>query len=478
MTELDFGDDLSSPSVTPTQEQQAIVDAFADERPLVVNAGAGTGKTSTLRMLADSQPDRTCLYIAYNRAIADDSRGKFPSNTYCATAHSLAFRAVGRDYSHRLGGGRTPSWVVAQTLGIRQPITLTNVIGNTVTLPPAKLASLTMDMVKQFCYSSAKEIRSGHLGLVTGIDIDQWKVLGDALLPYARAAWSDLARIDGTLPFSHDIYLKLWALSGPHLDYDVIFLDEAQDANPAIAEIVDSQAAQRVLVGDQAQAIYGWRGAVDAMETFDGDRLVLSQSFRFGEAIANEANVWLELLQAPLRLTGYDKITSTVGRVDDPRAVLCRTNAGAVLRLMQSLEADRRPALVGGGAAIKAMARASLDLKAGRGTSHYELLAFRTWEEVREFVETESAGSDLRVFVRLIDDYSAETVIKTLDSSTSEEDADVIVSTAHKAKGREWESVAVAADFPDRVKGEAERMLAYVTVTRAKERLDKGKLRG
>ena len=87
---------------TPTSEQQAIIDAYKSGGNLVVEAGAGTGKTSTLRLLAAAAPGRRGIYVAYNRAIADDAKRSFPANVTCATAHSLAFRAVGRRFAHRL----------------------------------------------------------------------------------------------------------------------------------------------------------------------------------------------------------------------------------------------------------------------------------------------------------------------------------------------------------------------------------------
>lgn len=95
--------------MTPTPEQQAIIDAYLKRQNLVIEAGAGTGKTSTLRLLASSAPDRRGIYVAYNRAIADDAKRSFPSNVTCATAHALAFRAVGRQFAHRLRAPRMPA---------------------------------------------------------------------------------------------------------------------------------------------------------------------------------------------------------------------------------------------------------------------------------------------------------------------------------------------------------------------------------
>jgi hypothetical protein len=299
-------------------------------------------------------------------------------------------------------------------------------------------------------------------------------------VPLARKAWADLSQPNGRLKFTHDCYLKLWQLSGPVLDADTVFLDEAQDANPLIADIVERQThAQRVLVGDRCQAIYGWRGAIDAMTDFNADaRLALSQSFRFAEPIATEANKWLQILQAPLRLRGADHVHSTVGPLGAVDAVLCRTNAEAVSQLMSAAANGRRVALVGGGGDIRRLAEAAIDLQAGRPTSHPELMAFTSWGMVQEYVDQEETGSDLKVFVQLIDRHGPETIIDIIDRLVEERHASLVVSTAHKAKGREWPRVRIAQDFRE-PKGEntqiaaADAMLAYVAVTRARHGLDR-----
>jgi hypothetical protein len=55
-----------------------------------------------------------------------------------------------------------------------------------------------------------------------------------------------------------------------------------------------------------------------------GAPLSLSRSFRFGPAIAEEANRWLTIAQAPIRLTDTDTIPSEVGEVTEPEVMLCR----------------------------------------------------------------------------------------------------------------------------------------------------------
>jgi hypothetical protein len=83
-----------------TEEQQAVV--HSPSEALKVVAFAGAGKTSTLRAYAKARPARRMLYLAFNNAIAREAAGRFTSNVTCLTTHSLAFRAVGHAYRHKL----------------------------------------------------------------------------------------------------------------------------------------------------------------------------------------------------------------------------------------------------------------------------------------------------------------------------------------------------------------------------------------
>ena len=78
--------------------------------------------------------------------------------------------------------------------------------------------------------------------------------------------------------------------------------------------------------------------------------------------------------------------------------------------------------------------------------------------------------------VRMIDTHGVQAILDVCDASVSEDKADLIVSTAHKAKGREWDHVLIANDFKapeeDAQPSRPEMMLAYVAVTRAKLTLD------
>jgi hypothetical protein len=456
----------------PTSEQLAIMDAVRRRKHLVIQAGAGTGKTSTLKMLAhDSR--RKATYLAYNRAAADEAKASFPGHVGCRTAHSLAFGPVGRKYAHRLGGRRRKLHESAEILG-----TSWLELNTSTQIAPPQVARIALDAVTRFCYSADDDIAVSHVPHQIGIPAELHVELATAVLKFARRAWSDICDRDGRLNFSHDHYLKMYALTRPTITSEVIMLDEGQDSNPVVAQLVCQQAhAQKIIVGDSCQQLYSWRGAVDALADWPADeRLYLSRSWRFGPAIAAEANDWLSQLDTPLRLKGNPAIASTLRPLDTPRAVLCRTNAEAMKQVMAMLAQGRLVALVGGGNQIRQLAEAADDLKNGRRPSHPELFAFATWGELQDYVDSDPAGRDLKTFVDLIDAHGADTIIEAVSGLVDENRATTTISTVHRSKGREWDSVQIAGDFPEPTGRDdiprADAMLAYVAVTRARKQLD------
>ncbi|MFD6756152.1 UvrD-helicase domain-containing protein [Micromonospora gifhornensis] len=481
-----------APQFPPTEQQQRIIDAYQQGKTIVVQALAGTGKTSTLQMLANLD-DRRIAYIAFNRSIADEAKRKFPRNVTADTSHAFARAGLQnsplRDKVSRVGphgeGAQWPEeW--AEVLGVSAPL-------GPQALAPEAVARLVMATVRKFRESDDDKIASRHLP--DSLHQPDGQTVAAAVLALAERAWADLNDPDGRLRMRHDDYLKIWALGRPRLPYDVIFFDEAQDIAPVLGKVIKDQPVQTVVVGDSNQSIYAFRGAVDALRGWPADiTLPLTQSFRFGPAVADIGNQFLALLDSPWRLAGNPALTSTIGAVTEPDAILAWTNAGAVASVFESFDAGRRVALIGGGGAIEDIAKAAKALQAGRRTTHPELANFANWDEVREYVESDDEAQSLRAFVRLVDRRGADELIYMAKELIPEERTDehgnpaydVIISTAHKSKGREWRNVRIADDFPqpqentetgEVVLPAAEMLrLAYVTATRAKQRLDLGSL--
>ena len=69
-----------------THPEQSLITQYKGPR-LVVKAYAGTGKTTTLVKYARNNLDSRILCPAYNRAIRDEGKRKFPANVDCKTSH-------------------------------------------------------------------------------------------------------------------------------------------------------------------------------------------------------------------------------------------------------------------------------------------------------------------------------------------------------------------------------------------------------
>ncbi len=272
---------------TPTDEQLAALALFHRGDSMVIEALAGTGKTSTLRLMAWATK-RQGRYVAFNKAIADDVQGAMPGRVGASTAHSLAFRAIGKRYSHRLESGRMRGFELAERLDLK-PVQMR--VGSVPkTLSDAYLGGLVMRSIDRFCQTADLEPHRDHVRYIDGIDMPNkdgtrgWENnnrVRDYIEPSLQTAWADLRDRAGQLPFKHGHYLKLWQLSEPRIPCEFLMLDEAQDLNPVLDAIAAAQGhAQRIYVGDAAQAIYEWTGAINAMASFKTDhRSSLTQSF-------------------------------------------------------------------------------------------------------------------------------------------------------------------------------------------------------
>ncbi len=467
----------------PTAEQIAVADLFRQGDTMVVDALAGTGKTTTLRLLAASTRRRG-VYVAYNRAIVDDVATSLPWRCSARTAHSLAMSAVGHRYRHRLGQPRLRSYEVAQRLGIR-PIVVHHGLPNPKRLAPGWLAGHVMQGLAAFANSADPEPTAAHFPYREGIDLPDVtgrrstvnnRIVAEELEGALRKAWQDITHPDGSLRFTHDHYLKIWALGHPTIEADYVLLDEAQDTNPVLADVLARQSAQVVYVGDENQQLYAWRGAVDAMATFAPEhRRSLTQTFRFGLALADVANEVLDALDASLRIVGNPERTTTVGPLAGraPDAILCRTNAEALHVVLGAQTRGQPVHLVGNGTEAAAFAKAVADLRTTGFTAHPDLACFDTWGDVQDYVAHDPGGSELRLMVSLVEKFGTEGILRAVSGTIPEGPGVLTVSTAHRAKGRQWPVVRLGGDFADLDPTTPELRLQYVAVTRAIEHLDR-----
>lgn len=461
----------------PTEEQIAALEKFNVGDNLKITAFAGAGKTSTLEHLADANRTRG-LYLAFNKAIATEAASRFPSHVNCRTTHSIAVRFVRSTRAY----GRRKLFETIYARELADILSLTEqLLDERTILTPVQQAHMILHGIRRFCNSADDNITTAH------IDIDGKLKASDSLLIEstkqwiaAKAAnvWGRMTAVDDPIPLGHDGYLKLWSLANPILDYSYVFVDEAQDTNPAVLHVFKNQkSAQMIYVGDRHQQIYEWRMAVNAMSEIETPQNTsLTQSFRFGPEIARAANLILCRLGETQELRGFDLIRSHISNGDTARAILARTNATVIAETLRALERERKPHIVGGTVELKELLRDVESLMEGKPGQRPEFFGFTNWEQVIEFAASDE-GEPLRRFVTLVQTNGTGRLWAAVINAEAEEDkADVVISTAHKGKGREWASVRIAEDFSacqsdNEAIPEAELRLFYVAITRAKKEL-------
>jgi hypothetical protein len=483
------------PQWKPSDEQDAILEAFFGQGDIKILAGAGTGKTTTLQLLANSTKS-TITYLAFNKATAVEAQEKFATNVSATTIHAFAYAdLIGQGKAGWLGRldlGIEPFRVTADRLGATEPGFIEAFGRSEVArvLKPYDLTKMAVETVIKFCHSPNRKLLPRHVR--TGRAAASLRpALVPLVLLMAEEHWANILD-EGVsdMPILHDHYLKRWLLSDPVLGAkgEILFVDEAQDLSPAVAAIIQAQRhLKKVFVGDPNQSIYGFAGGKDALATIlTAHTLPLTTSWRFGEGAAVLANGWLRTLNARHLLRPNPLQITTVGHCEHPDAVLTRTNAVAVDQLMSLQRLGRRVTLRADHQGIQALLRAAGDLKEGRRASHSMLRSFSSWDEVKEHVRHDSSAHELVTWTRLIGEYGIPELDNAITVASLWSKEGAVVSTAHKAKGLEWDTVRIADDFAVLLERAAlsgnkehlaeEKRLAYVAVTRARRCIDPGPL--
>ncbi|MCP4607714.1 MAG: ATP-dependent helicase [Planctomycetes bacterium] len=439
----------------------------------VIQAPPGSGKTFQLLATARKLRGRG-LSISFNKQLALEAGKKFARHIYCKTGHSLAFGALGYRYKDRLvkitGASLARNYDIGSCKGYRTAATK---------------AYLILETIRQFCYSANERFEDHHVPkLPTAVSPDALKALRADIVLQARRIFYQMSLETSKIPITHDVYLKLWALSKPQLHKDFILFDEYQDANPVISDVIHSQVdCQKIFVGDQFQQIYAWRGAVNAIANTDINRLYITRSFRFGQAIADIANDLIthyypqnDLIYKPFFGNAEREAIVDNSGTYQADCIIARTNNGVIVETFTELAKDNKVYILGGVKQIITLIKGITELKLTQKSRHPELMLFRSYHDLVEYSES-SFGGDLRALIRILDKHGPEAIIKVLNlTEKSASRADVTITTAHKVKGLEYPIVRLANDFKvpfeDENPSPEETNILYVASTRALEVLD------
>lgn len=484
-----------------SEQQQAIHQWFeSGEGNLVVRARAGTGKTTTILAGIERARESTILLAAFNKRIAEELQTRLSNpRASAATLHSLGYRALRRNWNNvrvdedrrfRMARNAWATFMRVERKDTRSTPMLEEIAPDQVVTAIAKLASIGKNTRKETPGALAEQADYYNVTLENGF-ADEYDTTELALMAYM--ALGAAKRRDGTCDFDDMIWLPL-VHGMVRAGFDLVVIDEAQDMNAAQLELAKGLSLGRIaVVGDDRQAIYGFRGAdSNALDNLKRElhasELPLTVTYRCPRLIVAEAAKLVPDFTAhPSAPDGALTETTGAGMLNMVRPgnfVLSRTNA-PLARVALTLLRNNVRARIEGRDVSKGLLSLIRRMKADTMPDFMAKLAQWEAREIAKLTATKRVSAETRIeFVQdqvatlealsdgLADTRELEARITDLFSETA--GAAVVCSTVHKAKGLEAETVYVLADTlycNGKRTGNEEVNIHYVAVTRAQRAL-------
>ncbi len=486
-----------------TPQQEAITQhAATSDQSLNVVARAGSGKTTSLLMICEVL-EGSAFLGAFNKGIAEELKlrlkGIENSMIEAGTFHSLGFRGW-RRANPKVTVDSDKLWKLIDKLQ--------GSIKDTSGGPIKELVS----MAKQSLFNGNEESEAwqdliDHYGIETGFRDAAVIEAAKTVFEASKAQCQSVIDFDDMLwaPLHFNVELP---------EYDTMLIDEAQDTNQtrrelAIRCLVDG--GRIISVGDERQAIYGFSGAdAEAMnlirERMKSHSLPLTVSWRCSQEVIKRAQTWVpDIEHAPTAKQGQ-MLSTTEGAVlkgmiekqtSDviPRArdaVLCR-NTRPLVSMAYHCIRNRVGVTIEGRDIGKRIVKFVEKFKEPSLTQLIDRVEKYVTEECERLIQKRKPGiaamlGDMgETITFLAQSLKMEGKTQTRDltellggmfsDSGGSSSSTILLSTIHKAKGREWEKVFILGENqyqPSKYAKQPwmmvqENNLMYVATTRAKD---------
>ncbi|MBM61932.1 MAG: hypothetical protein CL484_03150 [Acidobacteria bacterium] len=471
------------PNFTPTAEQQAIIDAATSTKDnLLISALAGAAKTSTLELVAKALPDVNMVCLAFNKAIADEMKSRLPSNCTSMTLNSLGHRVWGQYLNIRrlnLYQGKMYK-IVSDLVNDLPDSEKTEAFQDfAFILRSCNDAKGAGHLPDKFCANLQKPVDPllNDAELIDSLEEKTERHIADLIIRALNI--SALQSMEGTIDFGDQVlFPSLFRCM--YLIFSLILVDESQDLSPLNHRMLQQLYRRRIIaVGDQCQAIYGFRGAFeDGMEQmkvrFSMEELTLSTSFRCPEAIVNHVRWRAPHMQA-WEGTPAGSVTTrpawSLSEIPDGAAVICRNNAPLLSMAVNLLKHGRYPNLWGNDIAkglIKKLdslgPRAMAQPQALEALADYHAVQSKKVKNQNKLLDTIQC---LEIFIREADTLNG--AIQYAEHIFSSQ-GKIELMTGHKSKGHEFDHVYFLDKDLVGIEGQ-EPNLRYVIITRTKKTL-------
>jgi len=443
--------------MTLTIEQENIINSNSNR--IIIEALAGTGKTSTLIKFAEKYFHYESLYIVFNKDMRKTSKGKFPGNTTVHTINSFSYF-----YNSEFLKGKN----------------FIQSFNSSLIMKMIPELARTYKFNYNLAISEANHVLKAYNNLMNS-DLDLSSFNGDKYHNMAKDFYFNLIKspvIDhlGLLKYFNDNF------DFTSLSFDLVMIDEAQDLNPIMISILEKINPKKiVMVGDSNQAIYSFRASVNIFEIDqfkDYSKFKLTKSFRFGQAISDKVNeVYQNLFGRDLELKFNENITSEIVTktiIGPYTAYITRTNAVLFDKALDYALMDLKVAIPFNWEELKQLIEDMYFFKLGLNDEVKSKLILQ-YGDFNNLKTLNKEGNDIELsyLIKIIEKHD----ILILDYLTilerqlsSPKYADITFLTAHKSKGLEFLGVELGSDFS--LKSIEERNIIYVSMTRAIKNLN------
>lgn len=486
---------------------------------IMLEARAGTGKTFSCiqgcrRYLAE-YPRANIAMVAYNKSIATELEAQVPEGVTACTMHSLGFKAIRDWVVNRTAHGKVKvnNWktinILEDILGKKE----LKKLGSGFQYSMKKVVSLAKNvLVSRDHFDRDFDAMVAHYNLQLNGDEKKIKELLPKVLDRSLLNLDDSQSYTlspGLFEIDFDDMIWLPVVMGIPLDkFDILFIDEAQDLNKSrqcLAVKSLAEDGRLIAVGDPKQAIYGFAGAdaysmrnlANEVGADDVIHLPLTVSRRCPKShIKLAQKIVSDIKPMPLAMKGTIYTRNSERAIEEMKGgdlVLCRMNA-PLMRIAYSLIKQNTPVTIQGrdiGASLVTLCKKLVD-----GDMSVDIFYFNTrldgylvreiarldakalhtpvsksqYEMLQDKVECIRAISEGLVIVHDV----VARIENLFSDNTDTVKAKVLLSSVHRAKGLEAETVYIS--HPEKMPHpmatleweiEQEFNIKYVAITRS-----------
>ena len=241
---------------------------FESGQICAIKSVAGSGKTTTLLELSKIHRDKRILYIAFNKSliteIKEKIKGKMMNNLIPTT-----FDALMRDVFINKTKMESPN------ITDLKPQTIGNII-DWFKNKPYRIKNYYIKNFNKFCnqtfYTDIETFAKKGLGGEKKLLTTMWQ----KSVSYQLITFDTIRKM---------VEMNHWCKDYIDNRYDMIFIDESQDFDNTMLKILlEDTIIPKLFVGDPRQAIYEWKGCINAFDKLPKESMIFEfySTFRVG----------------------------------------------------------------------------------------------------------------------------------------------------------------------------------------------------